>query len=749
MNSYSGSTDYRAMANKKQFHASLIIAGHLSSTLKSAFGSTQRNVQRIGAAVTTLSRQQRLLGQGIQTFGRMGRNIDGLRTRYDALTRQLERTRAAQQRLNQAQATLQAHRARLSQMRGQLGGAVGTLGAVSAAAFFPIKAAVEFETAMLGVVKQVDGARDNTGKLTSVYYDMGNAIQQLARTIPMATNELADMVTAGARMGIAEGMNPEQARKTLIEFTRVSAMAATAFEMPAGELADNMGKIAGIFKIPINTMERLGDAINYLDDNAISKGGDIIKVMQGDLAGAASTMGLSAKNAAALASTFLTLGESAERADTAASGMLRQLQIAKMNPKRFQIGVGMLGMTADQLQKGMVTDPQSMILDVLTRIKTLPVEQQMEAVTRLFGKDWGGAIAKLANGVDEYRRQLALANGEAAKGSMSREFKSWQDSTAGQWQLTKNRLSESAVRIGEALVPAVKELLTSVAPVIEQCSVWISKHPGVVKAVLGTALALAGVRVAVIALRFAFAALQYPLLLGLRLIASWRAVGTLASMVQVRTAALAVGRVLGRVVPAAFMVAGRAALWLGRLLLMNPLGLAVTAIASGALLIIQHWNTIKPFMTSLWEDVKKIFSGAWGVITGLFTGNFDRVKNGFKTMFDGIGTIATSFFDKLKSLWNWATEKFTTMKQWLGIGDSLNQHTIATAGAPPAATVRMPPLAQQHRTNNADYRSYATYNITQQPGERGETLARRIAAQSSQSQRQPRSALYDDVRGQE
>ncbi|WP_338423314.1 hypothetical protein, partial [Xylella fastidiosa] len=69
------------------------------------------------------------------------------------------------------------------------------------------------------------------------------------------------------------------------------------------------------------------------------------------------------------------------------------------------------------LQKGMVTDPQSMILDVLTRIKKLPVAQQMEAVTRLFGKDWGGAIAKLANGVDEYRRQLALANGEAAKGS--------------------------------------------------------------------------------------------------------------------------------------------------------------------------------------------------------------------------------------------------------------------------------------------------------------------------------------------
>ncbi|MRU34804.1 phage tail tape measure protein, partial [Xylella fastidiosa] len=83
-------------------------------------------------------------------------------------------------------------------------------------------------------------------------------------------------------------------------------------------------------------------------------------------------------------------------------------------------------MTADQLQKGMVTDPQSIILDVLTRIKTLLIQQQMEVVTRLFGKDWGGAIAKLVNGVDEYRRQLALANGEAAKGSMSREFQARQ-----------------------------------------------------------------------------------------------------------------------------------------------------------------------------------------------------------------------------------------------------------------------------------------------------------------------------------
>ncbi len=57
------------MANKKQFHASLIIAGHLSSTLKSAFGSTQRNVQRIGAAVTTLRGSNVCSGKAFKPLG--------------------------------------------------------------------------------------------------------------------------------------------------------------------------------------------------------------------------------------------------------------------------------------------------------------------------------------------------------------------------------------------------------------------------------------------------------------------------------------------------------------------------------------------------------------------------------------------------------------------------------------------------------------------------------------------------------
>lgn len=48
-------------------------------------------------------------------------------------------------------------------------------------------------------------------------------------------------------------------------------MASKAFELPADQLSESLGKIAGLYKVPIQNIGELGDAINYLDDNAKSK----------------------------------------------------------------------------------------------------------------------------------------------------------------------------------------------------------------------------------------------------------------------------------------------------------------------------------------------------------------------------------------------------------------------------------------------------------------------------------------------
>lgn len=605
----------------KTLKASIIIGGSMSGAFRTALSSTKTGLKQIGEEIVNVERRQRLLGRSIDTFGRMGKNVEGLRREYAGLAIQADKLRGAQSRLANVQARVDANRARRQELGGQFRGAVGAFGAVAATALFPVRQAVQFETAMLGVAKQVDGARDASGNLTKVYFDMGRQIRQLGHELPMATNDIADMVTAGARMGIA--------RKDLIGFARDAAMMSTAFDQAPGELADSMGKIAGIFKIPVTAIGELGDAINYLDDNSIARGGDIIRVMQGDLAGAATTMGLSAKNAAALASTLLHLGESAERADTAAAGMMRQLQVAKMNPKRFQVAVKMLGMTSDQLQKGMIDDPQAMILDVLGRIKKLPVEKQMEAVTRLFGKDWGGAIAKLANGVDEYRRQLELANGAAAKGSMSREFQSRMRTTAAQWQIAKNRITEVSVTIGSALLPAINDLMKSAGPMVERFAKWSAENPGLIKGIVGAALALTGLRVVTTGVAFAWTALATPVLKVWGVFARFNAARIAGNL-----------GILGRSVVAL----GRGFMWLGRAVLLNPIFLIGAAVAGLAYEIYKHWDGVKAFFGTLWTDIKTIFGGALKVLKGVFTGDFGMMIDGVKQMFGGFKSYVDHLF---------------------------------------------------------------------------------------------------------
>ena len=75
--------------------------------------------------------------------------------------------------------------------------------------------AAKFETAMLGIAKQLDGARDEGGKLTKVYFDMQKQVQMLGRELPIATNEIASMVAESLKMGVG--------KKDVIEFTKVVA----------------------------------------------------------------------------------------------------------------------------------------------------------------------------------------------------------------------------------------------------------------------------------------------------------------------------------------------------------------------------------------------------------------------------------------------------------------------------------------------------------------------------------------------
>lgn len=518
--------------------------------------------------------------------------------------RRLERITQQNKRLAKARGQYD----RTQQLAGGMTGAGAGAAAAGAAMGVPVLAAaksyISFEDAMLGIAKQVDGARDDSGQLTSVYYEMGNALKAMAERIPMATTEIAALVEGAARMGV-------QGKDNLLGFAKVAANAATAFELPADQIGENLARIAGLYKLPIANVDQLGDAINYLDDNAQSKGGDIIDVLQ-RTAGITASVGMSFKDAAALGSTFLSLGASAEVAGTATNAMIRELANASIQPKRFQKGLKALGLEAKQVQADMSRDATGTIIKVLDAINKLPKEQQSTVTTQLFLKEHGKDAAKLAANMGEYRRQLELANSEAGKGSMQREADIRAESLSARLQMAQNRAFNLSATLGETLRPAIIRLIEGFNRIIGKVTQWVEANPELAYTVLKVVAGLAAMATVFGTVTLGLASLLGPF-------AMFRYALALTSIKGVSAFGM-----LWRLGKVALPVVAQAILWIGRTLMMNPIGLAITAIALAALLIYKYWDPIKAYVMSLWAEIKAGFDGGLVGILGLIA-NFSPI----------------------------------------------------------------------------------------------------------------------------
>lgn len=432
-------------------------------------------------------------------------------------TAQYNRQLAEQQRrldaVNQAQARYSRAKETGEKM---MSGGMKTA-AVGAATLAPVAAAVKsyssLEDAMKGVAKQVNGLRDDSGNRTPQYEEMQRAIMDASEKLPMANGavDYAALVEGGARMGVANSDDPwEKQKADLLSFASMAAKASVAFELPADQLSESLGKIAGLYKIPTQNIEQLGDAINYLDDNAKSKGSDIIDVLQ-RVGGLASQ--LDYKQAAALGSTFLTLGSPAEVAASATNAMVRELSIATVQSDKFLGALDEIGVNAEKVQKSMSVDAMGTIISVLEASKKLAPDKQVANLTQIFGKEFGDDAQKLANNLPELRRQIELTQGAAAKGSMNRESDINKASLSAQWQLTKTGAVNALSSAGETLREPLMDIMLTVSKVVGSVRRWVEANPALVGSIMKVTAAIGALLVVVGGLMLTIGAVLGPMAL--------------------------------------------------------------------------------------------------------------------------------------------------------------------------------------------------------------------------------------------
>lgn len=305
------------------------------------------------------------------------------------------------------------------------------------------KKAIDFESAMSGVAKVTNATEAQMKELEA-------QIKEMTRTIPLAATELAAMAAAGGQLGVPIAK--------LREFVDLAATMATAFNMSAEQAGQAVAKLSNIFSMPIEQVRALGDAINTLGNNTAAREADIVEVLT-RIGGTAKQFGLSAQQAAALATAMLSLGTSAEVAGTGISAILSKLQTAGIQSKEFQQALGSIGVSAVQLSKDIRDNPQKALTEFLNTLSKLEGGKQAEVLAQLFGLEYQDDVARLLAGLDGYRKALGLV-GDAAKtaGAMQKEFEARAKTTAAQLTLLKNAADEVGINLGSVFLPVINQV---------------------------------------------------------------------------------------------------------------------------------------------------------------------------------------------------------------------------------------------------------------------------------------------------
>ena len=610
--------------------------------------SVKSSLDVLDKTVKGLAARQSLLGETLQNPLRMSRKRVGeLRREYDQLGQTIAKINRKRSLVADLQQQKQAHYDRRRAIKDEFWGAAGAVAGVA----FPVKLAVEFESAMADVKKVVDFDTPKQFK------EMEQDILRLTRTIPMAGTELAKITASGGQLGVA--------RKDLPKFTETIAKMSVAFDMAADQAGDSMAKLANVYQIPIDQIGKLGDAVNHLSNSSPAKAGDIINTL-GRVGGVAKQFGLTEIQTTSLSNAFISLGKTPEIAGTAINGMLTKLMTADKQGAKFQQALKNMGIESKDLKKAIKENGEQALMDFLKQVGKLPKENQMGALVDLFGLEYADDVAVLVSGLETYKKSInelkkTSKDGKPAFiGSMDKEFAARSATTANNWQIFKNSLTEIGITAGSVLLPALNQLMTTIRPIINSFADWASKNPEVVSALVHLAAGFAALKVGGLMFRFVGNELS-GLMVSFRLAKALLGVDWLATVIRFKSGIGALARIFGVVKTAATLL-GSGLMSLGRFLLISPIGIALALLGVAAYMLYKNWDGVVGGAKALWQDLSNFISGVVNSIASFFGTCWERIKAFFNS---GIGNISAQII-------NWSPlglfyQSFASVMSWFGV----------------------------------------------------------------------------------
>lgn len=457
----------------------------------------------------------------------------------------------------------------------------------------PVQAFSELEDASTRLRATMMDKNGMTGAFTQV----NDLAIKLGNKLPGTTADFVNMMQALKAQGISD-------ESILNGVGESAANLAVLLKMPSDEAAIFAAKMKVATGTADKDMLGLMDTIQRLNFMGITSGE--MGYAFGKSSGALKTLkiqGLEASKALApIFGMMIKNNLSGETVGTGFASILGNMADKKKLGSTNKMLAGS-GIKLDFFDKGGNFKGVDNMVAQLDKLKNLnPV--QLNAVLKELtggGQDQQMVAILINEGMQGYKKIVADMEKQA---SLQKRVNAQLGTLANLWEAATGTFTNTLAAFAETFAPEIKTLTEWFGKLSEKLQGFIKTHPTLAKWI---GIAIGGFAIAAIAagaLAIAFAGvLKYFAL-----------VSMLAPVVS------GVIRVVAgsfRILTAVLMFAGRALLIIGRALLMNPIGLAIVAIAGGAYLIYKYWEPIKEFFKNLWSGAVDSFKAAVQMISDL------------------------------------------------------------------------------------------------------------------------------------
>ncbi len=620
-----------------QFSVGVVIGGMIGSTFRSAMSGTRRALDSLSDTSRRLQERQNALTRATERYGQLGSSrMQHLNSELLRVSRTMEQIERQQRRLSAASATSDALKANRMALYGQGIEAYGMAQTVYHTVSPAVQQSMSFQDKMIDM--SITAKYDNKTR---------DALAGQIKGWALKYNQYQDELQEAVGSLISDNID----NLSDIGFLMPDiARAATATRTSSQDWA----KVAAVWQNSLKGAARYFGAVQnimaYAGDQGSFEIPDQVKWMQSlapMMAGVASGKEAVAEIGASLQIAKIGAGSTDEAANNFKNFLTKIF--ARDTQKQFaDLGIDLQGSIASYKAAGI--SPIEGMLSVIERylnakspealagfksamkIKNDTArDEALQALAKNFGL--GDMFADmqvmafirpmLAN-MDRYREiragALRAADNDLLASAYDQRLKSPLEATKA--LMVSSR--DLAITLGDQLAPSFISLTQELIPLIQGTKHWVATHPQFVSGAFKLISALLAIKIATVGLKLGLNLLISPFVnvwkTAVLLRANWLrlslALGQGGKLRWLVTGFSAVARgartlsgVLSGGLVRGIMLAGRAVLWIGRALMMNPIGLVITAVAAAAYLIYRNWGAVSGWFKQRWADIQEAFNG--------------------------------------------------------------------------------------------------------------------------------------------